>query len=367
MRPASQKDIEEMQSKPYSLMKKTVPLQLELFQFLGDDDKDQHSNSVAYHALLPRFVWNSGKIKREASVNGNFLSLPTITRQCQMSGIDYEVTIRPARLKRADGVEVDYYPGEREQIIEMAALRLAIKKQRMQVVDKKFAGVTFKLNELREELKSIKHTFSLAEIKQAIEVGAGCLITTTREGDVLVASPMFPVMGINQKQPDGSCITFLMFDPILIASIEKMEFRQLDYVLSTSFKSYIARHIHFRMAHNFTQAALTHAYSFWASTIIRDAAVPHTRLRDALGAVREGIQELKDKGVIMGGEKPSRTKAGSRANAIVDEFYDLMPSPDFVREQKRSNAIAWQLERRAQGAIAASHERQEEATKRRLR
>ena len=71
--------------------------------------------------------------------------LPLMKRQFHHRGEVYQVTIRPARLVDRQGVEKEYYPGIREELLEDALRKLALEQLNGAYFDNQ-AGVPFTIS-----------------------------------------------------------------------------------------------------------------------------------------------------------------------------------------------------------------------------
>lgn len=333
-----------MKEKPFSEMEKRKPLQLLLFEELPEEDK-KHSNTVALYDLMPKYVYNSSALQRSESIDGEFSSFKPIRRQFEYAGVLYDLKITPARLEK-DGKFIDYFPGEREEIIHMAILKIAIKKRRTQFVESKFMGVPFSFYELRKELVRIGKKYSLDEIKDSIRIMHLSGIEISADGVAMISSSLYPVIGIRQQQPDGSEATFVLFHPFLRDAIEEMEFRQIDYALNSSLRSYVARWVHIKLTHQYRQASpLADPYNFSARNAIRDAGMPHKEFRGAIRHIRKALDELKTKGIVQSYDEKSVCDQDDKRK-IIDIIFYVRVTTHFSNEQRRANAIHRDLEQR---------------------
>ncbi|MGI8545365.1 MAG: hypothetical protein ACR2MD_18060 [Aridibacter sp.] len=125
--------------------KKSKPIQLKLLELINPSEKD-YSNTIELYDFIPKYVW--GKAER---IQGKFLE--PIEREFNCRGQSYQVRIAPARIKDADGISRDYFPGKREELVEDALRKIATAGQGIFLDDE--AGVTFTLYQLQQELKLI--------------------------------------------------------------------------------------------------------------------------------------------------------------------------------------------------------------------
>ncbi len=307
--------------------------QLDLFEGLLRGNK--YTNSFEFYDLAPKYVVglvldpDSG----EAVDVKQRPYLPTQVRRFMYHDQELILELSPARVRQKGGGERDMFPGRREQVIEDALRRIAIEKHRTRY-EQDMAGVTFSFHELRKELEARGHGFPFAEIKEAIRVANKCNMTVKgKNGEQLVSSPLFPVIAIDGRGENGKA--YVAFNPLVTKGILDLDFRQLNYETSMGMKSSIGRWLHRRLTHRYTQASyVDNGYNIKASTIIRDSGLcNYSRLRDALRAVEEAVEELKTSGVINNFTSESLREGRKR----VDTKYVLFPSGDFIAEMKRAN------------------------------
>jgi hypothetical protein len=314
--------------------------QLDLFDSLFPQDRSHpYSNTFALYDLAPKYVFGS-----EDRKDGIYLPI----RQCEFEHRQtrYEVEVRPARLRimGPDGVEVEreYYPGEREQVVEEALRRIAIEKHRTEIftgVEKTpQVGLRFSLYELRQELIRVGHGFRIDEIKQAIEICALSNVTIRLAGErkPLVSASIFPVRAVNEQQSNGDVVSWVTFNPLVTDAMLRFDYRLYNYETSMRLTSSVARWLHKRLAHNYTQASSTEGYyGINATTIMRDCGMGrYARDRDRFRAVSDAIAELKRVG-ILNVVKPTEERGPRRK--LVEVRYMLFPSHEFTKEMKQAN------------------------------
>lgn len=337
--------INKKQLKEY---KQTKPEQLTLFELLLPEDK-KYSNTIELYDFIPKYVW--GAVER---IQGQFLL--SLDRDFECRGISYKVTIRPARVKDKDGVERDYYPGKREELIEDALRKLVCEGQGIFLDDE--VGVFFTLTKLQEELAKMGHTYSKDQIKEALLIcNRTGLDVYTLDGQTVVGANIFTTLGLKTRQDwethakDAKC--FVRFNPLITTSIKNKNFRQIDYETTMRYKSYIARQIHKRLSHHYTQASILEKYQILLSTIIRDFGLTlYEDLRNNLREVRKALDEMlvktieveengqkvkKDIGIILSYKIEKRFNSNNKRK-IEDALITIMTYAKFNGEMKRANA-----------------------------
>lgn len=281
------KEAKEMQKKLQEY-KQTKPEQLTLFEMLSPNDK-KYSNTIELYDFVPKYVWKIAEREHE-----RFLS--SIERDFECRGMVYKVTIRPARVKDKQGVERDYFPGKLEELIEDALRKFVCVGQGIFLDDE--AGVLFTLGKLQEELADMGHSYSKDQIKEALLICSRTgLDIYTADGQTVVTANIFITLGLTSRDDwknhtkDAKC--FVKFNPLVTASIKNKSFRQIDYETTMKYKSYIARQIHKRLSHHYTQASIMEKYRILLSTIIRDFGLTvYEQLRDNLREVKKALDEM---------------------------------------------------------------------------
>src|ERR1044071_8782123 len=273
----------------------TRPDQLTMFELAGLEDK-KYSHTIELYDFIPKYFW--GKVER---INNQFL--PLLEREFSCRGINYKVSIAPARIKDKDGTVKDYYPSQREELVEDALRKLASEGQSLFLDDQ--AGVTFTLYQLQKELESMGHCYSYAQIKEALSI---CVRTNieikTEDGSNVIDSHIFDTVGLRTLDDwmghEKKTKAFVRFNPLVTSSIKNRSFRQLNYEKSMSYKSVVARQLHKRMSHHYTQASVMNTYQIMLSTMIRDFGLTaYQRLKDNLRDAKIALEEMKEKDVLL--------------------------------------------------------------------
>jgi len=329
--------------------------QLDLFDGLLPTDKGHpYTNSFALYDLAPKHVWAVTEADWRNKEDG---VLNIKTRFFEHEGAEYELVITPARFKDETGNQVEAFPGKQEQVLEEALRRLAVARRRTTMINSE-PGVKFSFYELRAELKSIGSTMSLQEIKRSIEICHKCSVGLRRRGEKSspdISAPIFPARALAKQLEDGDTVSYVTFHPLVGAAIMRLEYRLLNYEVQVRFRSHVAKWLHKRLSHRYTQASISgEGYNILASTIVRDSGMTiYKQWRDNLRRVREAVEELKETGVLMFYESEDIKESGGR---IADIRFNLHPSLDFVSEVKKANWHQNRVEEEA-GKLGLPHGR----------
>jgi hypothetical protein len=313
----------------------SYPLQLSLFQLLDlkPNDQPRYSNTIELYDFMPKYHW--GKVER---IGGEFLRI--LKREFECRGTRYKIEVAPAVITDPDGKERYYYPSKREELVEDALRRLATTQRGVFLDDR--AGVTFTLYQLQQELKKNGHSYDIAQLKDALLICNRTNITvTTEDGKGILSSSMFETLGLNSREDwKGTGLktkAFVRFNSLVTEGIKKGAFRQLDYEKAMSYSSVIARQLHKRMSHHFTQASITTRYEIKLSTVIRDFGLAeYARPSLNLSYVLKALDEMKEKSVLLSYEV-QKTLDLSNRNKLLDAKFILTPHPFFSGEARKIN------------------------------
>ena len=307
--------------------KASYPEQLTLFGLLGEDNKP-YNNTIELYDFMPKFHW--GNVKR---INGQFL--PSLKREFECREAKYKLTLNPARIEGKDGIEKDYYPSQREEIIEYALRKLMADGHGTFLDDS--ASVIFTLYQLEQELTKMGHGYNKNEIKEALLICAKAgLEVVAEDGTKILVSHMIETLGL-QTQEDWKGTgqktkCFVRFNPLVTKSIRDKSFRRFNYKKNFELVNVIARQLHRRMSHHFVQAHLSNTYNLSLLTMIRDCGITRQKslahnLRDA----ETGLEELKEKEIIMSYDI-KRVLDAKRRNKLENAIITIIAHPKFIAD-----------------------------------
>lgn len=324
----------------------TKPFQLTLFSFLDlkPNQQQRYSNTVELYDFMPKYFW--GKIER---IGGEFLRV--LKREFEYRKATYKIEIAPAVITDRDGVERYYYPSKREELVEDALRRLATTSEGIFLDDR--ASVTFTLYQLQQELKRNGHTYDIRQLKDALLICNRTNITvTTTDGKKIIGSSMFETVGLQTREDwkgtGKKTKAHIRFNALVSESIKNGAFRQLDYEKTMSYSSIIARQLHKRLSHIFTQASVTEKYDINLSTIIRDFGLtPYKWISQNLRDVESALKEMQKKNTILNYSIEKFFDASQR-NKLIDAKFIIITHPNFnnvvieanVRHNRTKKAIS---------------------------
>ena len=333
-RAKKKKETEKAPPKKLDEYELSRPEQLDLFELVLPAEK-KYSNTIELYDFMPKYHW--GKVER---VEGYFLH--PLRREFECRGVRYQLRMAPASVDDKDGVARDYFPGKREELVEDALRKLASEGQAVFLDDE--VSVTFTLYQLQQELKKTGHSYSLAELKEALLVCAGTNISVTNEnGSSVLVGNMFETLGLQSREnwqgAGKKTKAFVRFNSLVTKGIRYGLFRRFNYEKSMGYKSVIARQLHKRMAHHYTQASITQPYHILLTTIIRDFGLTgYERLSHNLRDVLLALDEMVEKSVVLS-YKVEKTLDADLRNKLVEAKLILTPHPYFVSEVMQANAV----------------------------
>jgi hypothetical protein len=316
----------------------TMPDQLSLFRtFLPAEDADSYSNTIELYDAMPKY-FSSKKRMAEERQGGIFLK--SLKRRFRHRDAYYDLIIKPARLIDRDGQEKEYYPSHQEELIEEALKKIACDKLNGVFLNDT-AGVQFTLYELDQELKRQNHIMKWPDLITSLEVCRGAGIEVIGPGDkVEVKSSIFPVVALVnreewQKNPK-QVRCYVQFNPLVTHCINKLAFRQFDYVTYMRLKNHLARWMYKHLSHYYIQASYDAPYTILLSTIVENSyLVNNAQNRDRMRYIDQALDELRqDANVISHYDKQI---AKGPKGKIEDVKYVLSPSLRFISEIKKAN------------------------------
>jgi hypothetical protein len=325
------------------VLKVDQPLQVTLFE---TDEDGKYTNTVDLFDIAPRFVFYS-----EPRENGSFV--PSIRRDFEHSGVPYQILLRPGRIVRNDGLELEQFPGEREQIVEAVVLRLATDRGRLSIheADERSAAddavrLTFSMYEIWKELRKFRHSFALDEIKDALTILHTSVVEITKvdkKSKHVLSSSAFPVMALRQRDDDERA--YLEFNPMVKNAIKQLRYRHMNYEWMMQIPNPLSRWLYKRLCQ--TVVGLCDSdrpvVVMTAREISRDSGVaPRSRQRDAFRRVTRAVEALVERGII----EECKPHAFREGRAISDLSYDFVPTPRFLVEIRRSDRLVNDAKRR---------------------
>lgn len=266
--------------------------------------------------------------------------LPRLEKTVVFREREYKLRVTAAIVDDENGTPKAYYPSANEEMVEDALRKIAA-EQYQGFFDKPTfkSGVIFSLNMLRKELQKRGHTRSYQEMIRSLQILAGSTIEILLpEGTGFAKTSYLPALAAVSRakyREDPHAKWVAHFHPLVTESIDKLSYRQYNYHLMMSHSTQLARWLHKRMSHNYTNAALTAPYSILLSSIQRDSGLlEYKRRNDVVRKLEAALNELVEHKVLLSFQ--GKEERGKR-NKIIDIKYTLTPAHSFVRDVKAAN------------------------------
>lgn len=294
-------------------------LQLSLFE---PADK-RHTNYIALYDLAPRFV---NRVDRKDG--SGFLN--AIKRDFMFNGEYYRLLVTPARIQDGDGKERDLLPGEREQLVEDVIRKFAADKLHLGEQDE--VQTPFSVYGIHKELGKHRHTFSKAEIKEALFVLNMSNIQITKlDGDkkpkAIVSAPAFPVLSMREDNDTA----YVQLNPLLAHAIKSLAFEPVNYEWMMQLRSplprWVFKSVSLLMAENEFPGGMM---DIRASEIISSFGQARVRWREMLAEVQKAILKLKEIAMISDFSKAD-VKDGKKK---VDVVFTVKFSDRFLEDRR---------------------------------
>lgn len=333
--------------KKLSQIKQTKPLQLSLFELLTETDiltedgsralkkGKNYSQTIELYDFIPRFVWS-----HQADVRRNYNGLlPALRREFECRGEAYSLTLKPAILVGRDGTSTSYYPSADEDILE-TILRKIYLDDSPKFFDGQ-PGMTFTINQIRKELKRQGRTRSHYQILDSLQILKGSeIVCQNLETGVKLSFNPIDVLCYTEKseKEDGNEPCYLIFSKVIAEALESLYFRRYNYQKVIGYKSHIARLLHRRLSHHFTQANENVAYTVNFSTLLRDFGLEYPTLATAIFKFKKAVEEMK-KALVIQEFKCDAIISPLDSRKIEDYFLTIVPTNNFAFETSASNKV----------------------------
>lgn len=332
--------------KKYNEYKKSKPVQLELFSLsnIFEDKRDKYSGTVGIYDVIPKYYHGDVEKIRK---NGKYLDI--LSREFIYRKQNITINITPARLLQNDGSSKDFYPSQREEIIEDVLRKFATDPKRNEFLDDRLA-VRFTLYELWKELKSIKHTFSYEEIRESLEILSKTNIEIkSKDNKIAFSSNMFETLGridenegnIDNRIEEYSkkIIYFVRFNSLVSESIKNKTWRIINYKQCMSYRKAVSRYLHKRISDMFRTGDLRIPYNIMLTTIMSGSGMKeYKRINDNMRQVVQCLDEMIAIGSV---EKYEMEKIYSdkRNNKTIDVKFFIYVSKLFFGDMLLNNLV----------------------------
>ncbi|HYF89511.1 plasmid replication protein [Azospirillum sp.] len=355
------------------LKQMALPLQFALFEIDEPDDAKRTTHFVGLYDVAPKWVFFASDVARSngrkrsvgaGEVADSDAGKPRFLRQVKREFVfndkTYSLKILPARIERRvkDGgteviEEIDTFPGEKEQVVEEVIRRLAAEKARLSTGEKDSIVFKFTLYEVLQELRRVKHTLSLPELKEALLVLRRSTIVIAEKGgkNALLDSSVFPQLWMRNHDvnaggsPDengrADVETAVQFNWMVENTIRSVEQQRISYEWLMRIENPFSRWLFKRVA--FTLLQRHHqdrsSIEITAREIMRDSGMTEwARWSNMLRWISDIVDVLKKVGALAEVEREV-VKVGKRHDDII---FRLRPSDLFLHQIAEAHRVsAW--------------------------
>jgi len=311
-----------------------------LFEMLGGIETkgiDKLSYQADVYEAIPRFVW-----KTQTREYGKYL--PILKRDFQHKGVDYQLELIPARIG-----DKEYYPGAKEELIEMELVKMAFEKG-VPTFNGTY-GIKFSLYEIRQRLSFKGHSYNIPKIKEALHIMSRCTLKVnllSKGTKAFLEEPMISGLGMRTwddwKELGKSSECFLKFNSLHVESLRRKTWRLYDLDKALSLTKSLPRWIYKRICRDWIRAKFNYEIKWKLSSIVRDYGMEYSSIRKARQSVEEALQELTKNRIFMNWEVFDEEKSGVRGTKISDVTYILKADISFISSMKRFNQLSNEAE-----------------------
>lgn len=309
-------------------------LQGDLFSHFVTNDESEVSNTVEIWESIPKYFFTPNQVAKLRTPTGH---ADPYKWSYLYNETEYEVKIQPALIEQPDGSYKAFFPGITEELVE-EALKKILADQRYGIHDPHIleTWVRFTLSMIHKELKARGRSRNRPQIKHAIDVMSGCVITLYKEGKEVWKGSILQdlvTVGRDEYLADTNAQHVARLPLFISHAINQLDYRQFNYDRLMSCDEQLTRWIYKQLIHRYRQASYMDEYHFMYTGLERSGLLQQGRSNDNRRKVIMSFKELKRRNVLMDYSEDIR-KEGRK---IVDVKYTFRPSPDFVAEQKAAN------------------------------
>ncbi|HCR1674322.1 TPA: replication protein [Pseudomonas aeruginosa] len=309
------------------------------------DDSDL-GNLVSIYDALPRFAWSGKTVRSVAEM--------TIVKEGTINGEPFRVILKAVPMQKrlkVDGKlskqveDVGVFPGAREEFVEEALRKFST--QGNAKFNEAECSVQFTLYELQKELQSQKHTYTYAELREALEILSEAPLTIqtrTADGEVIdIKSTYLPFLAIRSRNkrssayvqpspdddPESSVLCKAVLHPLISRSIANGDYRLYQYTTSMGLTNGIARVLYRMLSFKWRNASPSHPFTFSLVDFLSNTARGlSNRMPEDFRAMNIALEQLvKEKAI----QRYEHTKiAKSKGKGAKDYTYKLWPTNEFV-------------------------------------
>ncbi len=307
----------------------------------GPDAGDRFTASIEMLDQSPRFV--AGKVERDLETY-----LQPKERRFRFMQQELVVRIHPAYIETKPGKFKHFYPGEREEFVELALRKLATDGKGILLDDQ--AGVLFNLYELQDLLKRFGHSYSYRQLHEALQIlSLSRLTIESLDGARFVTQGYIDrIEGVEnvdseEEKETGRKDTRILvrFNDLITKSIKYKLFRLLDFEKTLLFRSVISRAIYKLLAHRYTQASPATPFTISLETMIESFGLETSSpSRTYIPKIEKALDELVSARILRS-YKTEKVKTENKGTApkISQVLFHLFATEEFTRQTIRTNVM----------------------------
>lgn len=303
------------------------------------------SNSFHAYDLWSRFMRNNRKHVRVSESPSKVIVDRDISERIE--GVTYggQLGISPALL-RGEKEDLLAWPGDREEKVERALIRLASQGKIAKISGKMGSryAVYFTFSELIKELKSVNQSLNHSELKESLLILKGAELSLTykavsQDGELLESNQtiMNYLSAIHFSTGRGRsnvrCVAVL--NELMSQQIESVEYKSYYYNRTQSFKRSLSIWLSFRLYRMFRYASPSHTHHFTlVKTMVKFGSLDSDKdVGDRLVGFRRDMtttmKDLKSAEII---KDYNVQNIKDDDGSIVDYKYTLYPTDKFCAE-----------------------------------
>lgn len=310
-------------------------VQFDLFTAFLTNDHGAVSNAIEMWDGIPRYFLTA---KQQDTLRTSDGLASSFLWEYTYQGRPCKVRIQPALIEQKDGSDKAFFPSATEELVEEALKKfLNDQKFGMHDPDKVESWVKFTLSMILRELKARGRERNRQQIKHAIAVLSGCIITLYQDGKEVYKGPILSdLITVNRDEylADSDSYHAARLPIFVSHGINRLQYRQFNYSRLMELNEQLSRWLYKRLVHRYRHASLMDTYHFMFSDVKQGSGLlQQTRDIDNRRKMMSALNELKNNDVLLS-FTANEIKDGRK---VVDVKYTVTGAPDFIREQKAAN------------------------------
>jgi len=310
-------------------------VQFDLFTSFLTNDDGAVSNAIELWDGIPKYFLTP---KQQAKLRTDDGLAQFYQWEYTYQGAPCMVRIQPALIEQEDGRGKAFFPSVTEELVEEALKKIFTEQQYgLHDPDNAESWVRFTLGMIYRELKGRGRARSRKQIKHAIAVLSGCILTLYQGGkEVYKGAILSDLVTVNRDDylADTESHHMARLPVFLSHGINRLQYRQFNYGRLMECNEQLTRWLYKRLIHRYRQASLMDTYHFLFSDVAQGSGLLQQGREDRnREKVISALDELQEKGVLLT-YADEGIKTGRK---ITDVKYTITAAPGFIKEQKAAN------------------------------